>query len=213
MQIAPVSSTPHHAVVHDLAALKRGNLDPAEQRAAVAGQFEAILLRQFLQESIGSMMGGEKGGGGSGGGGGVYSYMLTDTLADKLSQGNGMGIAPMIAKQLTPRGSVSMVPPPTQRPKTNEPDRFNQSHVAKRSPNACLANSPNTAAYSRLLPSSRYFSSNAKPTKSSAFPRPLSSRCAPLSNAAASVKAWWLDFCRGANVRNRRAPRCVHCCQ
>lgn len=92
---------PQSAVPHDLAALKRGNLDPAEQRAAVAGQFEAILLRQFLQESVGSMMGGKSG---DGGGGGVYGFMLTDTLADKLSQGRGMGIAPMIAKQLTPRG-------------------------------------------------------------------------------------------------------------
>src|SRR3954464_1399566 len=108
MQIPPVSSASHSNQVHDLAALKRGNLNPEEQRAAVAGQFEAILMRQFLQESIGSMMGGGESGksGGSGGGGGVYSYMLTDTLADKLSQGRGMGIAPMIAKQLTPRGAV-----------------------------------------------------------------------------------------------------------
>ena len=103
MLVSPVTSTPHAAAPHDLAALKRGNLDPAEQRAAVAGQFEAILLRQFLQDSVGSMMGGGKGGGG----GGVYSYMLTDTLADKLTQGRGMGIAPMIAKQLTPRGIVA----------------------------------------------------------------------------------------------------------
>src|SRR5438067_1794885 len=107
MQIPPVSSASHSNQVHDLAALKRGNLNPEEQRAAVAGQFEAILMRQFLQESIGSMMGGDKSGGGSGGGGGVYSYMLTDTLADKLTQGRGMGIAPMIAKQLTPRGAVT----------------------------------------------------------------------------------------------------------
>jgi Rod binding domain-containing protein len=106
MAISPVSPAAHTHTVHDLAALKRGNLSPAEQREAVAGQFEAILLRQFLQESVGSMMGGGKGKGGDGGGGNVYSYMLTDTLADKLSQGRGMGIAPMIAKQLTPRGSI-----------------------------------------------------------------------------------------------------------
>ena len=105
MQIPPVNSAAHSTQVHDLAALKRGNLSPEEQRTAVAGQFEAILMRQFLQESIGSMMGGGKSDG-SGGGGGVYSYMLTDTLADKLTQGRGMGIAPMIAKQLTPRGAV-----------------------------------------------------------------------------------------------------------
>jgi len=106
MQIAPPSSisASHATAHHDLAALKRGNLSPEEQRNAVAGQFEAILLRQFLQESIGSMMSGGDGKSGGGGGGGVYSYMLTDSLAEKLSQGRGMGIAPMIAKQLTPRG-------------------------------------------------------------------------------------------------------------
>ena len=50
------------------------------------------------------MMGGS---GGSGGGGNVYGYMLTDTLADKLSEGKGMGLSSMIAKQLTPRGSLA----------------------------------------------------------------------------------------------------------
>ena len=110
MAVAPISPTvPHRVnVAHDLAALKRGNLSPDESRKAVASQFEAILVRQFLQESIGSMMGGSKSGGGAGGGGGggVYSYMLTDTLADKLTEGQGMGLAPVIARQLTPRGKL-----------------------------------------------------------------------------------------------------------
>ena len=102
MQIESVNPAATRApVVHDLAALKRGNLDPAEQRRAVAGQFEAILLRQFLQESIGSMMGGKSGGGASGN---MYGYMLTDSLAQKISEGGGMGLAPVIAQQLTPRG-------------------------------------------------------------------------------------------------------------
>ena len=85
---------------HDLAALKRGNLSPTEQRAAVSSQFEAILLRQFLQDSVGSMMGGADNASGN-----VYGYMLTDSLAQKLSEGHGMGLAPLIAKQLTPRGA------------------------------------------------------------------------------------------------------------
>jgi Rod binding domain-containing protein len=105
MQVTPITASSAPApVVHTLAELKRGNLSPAEQRQAVASQFEAILLRQFLQESIGSMMGGK---GGSESGGNVYGYMMTDTLADKLSQGRGMGLAPMIAQQFTPRGSLA----------------------------------------------------------------------------------------------------------
>jgi Rod binding domain-containing protein len=107
VQVSPVNATPAPAsLVHTLADLKRGNLNPAEQRQAVASQFEAILLRQFLQESIGSMMGGK---GGSDSGGNVYGYMMTDTLADKLSQGRGMGLAPMIAQQLSPRATLASI--------------------------------------------------------------------------------------------------------
>jgi len=107
MQVSPVNPAPvPHSAAYDLAALKRGGLSPTEQRTAVSSQFEAILLRQFLQDSIGSMMGG-----GGNASGGVYGYMLTDSLAQKLSEGHGMGLAPMIAKQLTPRGTpVSPAP-------------------------------------------------------------------------------------------------------
>lgn len=111
--ISPLAPAISH--VHDLAALKRGNLDPAEQRAAVASQFEAILVRQFLQESIGSMMGADKSGS-QAGGGSVYGFMLTDSLAQKLTEGRGMGLAPVIARQLTPRGTPVVVPPPKVTP-------------------------------------------------------------------------------------------------
>jgi Rod binding domain-containing protein len=113
MQVAPVNSAASvltaHAAPHGLAALKRGNLSPTEQRAAVSSEFEAILLRQFLQESVGSMMGG-----GDKASGNVYGYMLTDSLAQKISEGRGMGLAPIIAKQLTPRGESAAAKPATQ---------------------------------------------------------------------------------------------------
>ncbi|MEI7799878.1 MAG: hypothetical protein WCI28_06785 [Opitutaceae bacterium] len=113
MTVPPLhAAPPSRHVASDLAALKRGGLAPAEQRAAVASQFEAILIRQFLQESVGSMMGGgNKAAGSDGGGGSVYGFMLTDSLAQKLTEGGGMGLAPMIAKQLTPRG-IPVTPPP-----------------------------------------------------------------------------------------------------
>lgn len=113
MQVSPVNSAlPAHHAAHDLAALKRGKLTPAEQGAAVASQFEAILLRQFLQESVGSMMGGTDQAAGN-----VYGYMLTDSLAEKLSAGRGMGLAAMLAKQLTPKGAVA----PAVTPETTHP--------------------------------------------------------------------------------------------
>lgn len=71
-------------------------LPAGEQAKAAAGQFEAILLRQFLQESVGNIMG-------SGPAGNVYGYMLTDVLASKLSEGGGLGLAKILQQQLTPR--------------------------------------------------------------------------------------------------------------
>ena len=79
---------------------------PAAQAKAVAGQFEAIMLRQFLQESVGSMMGSGKEAGGS-----VYGYMLTDVFANQLAAGGGLGLSKVIEHQLTPRAPVTANPP------------------------------------------------------------------------------------------------------
>ena len=70
-----------------------------QQVKAVAGQFEAIFLRQFLQDSVSKIMGGESGGPT----GNVYGYLLTDVLASKLSEGGGLGLSSAIEKQLSPR--------------------------------------------------------------------------------------------------------------
>ena len=88
-------------------------MSPAGQRKAVAGQFEAILLRQFLGESVGSMMGGQDSAQGS-----IYGYMLTDTLAQSMAAGGGLGMAKIIEQQLTPRPPVAPGPlaPLTQGP-------------------------------------------------------------------------------------------------
>lgn len=78
----------------------RPTSSPETQRKAAASQFEAILLRQFLNDSVGSMMGGEKSAQGS-----VYGYLLTDVLSQKLAQGGGLGLARTIEQQLTPQGT------------------------------------------------------------------------------------------------------------
>ncbi|MBX3738110.1 MAG: flagellar biosynthesis protein FlgJ [Candidatus Didemnitutus sp.] len=84
---------------------KMQNLPQSEQVKAVAGQFEAILLRQFLQESVGSIMGGKEGG--AGGGGSVYGYLLTDVLSNQLSAAGGLGLGNILQHQLTPRASLA----------------------------------------------------------------------------------------------------------
>ena len=76
-------------------------LSQAQQVKSVSGQFEAILLRQFLQDSVGKIMGGES----AGPSGNIYGYMLTDVLASKISEGGGLGLASVIQKQLSPRAT------------------------------------------------------------------------------------------------------------
>ncbi len=69
----------------------------AAERKKVAGQFEAILVRQFLSQSVGSMLGG------SSVSGSVYGDMLTDALAQNLTAGPGLGLGRVIEQQLAPR--------------------------------------------------------------------------------------------------------------
>jgi flagellar protein FlgJ len=70
----------------------------AADRRKAAAQFEAILVRQLLSQSVGSMMGGTGHTAGL-----MYGDMMTDVLAQKISSGRGLGLAEMINKQLTPK--------------------------------------------------------------------------------------------------------------
>jgi flagellar protein FlgJ len=77
------------------------------QATTAAKQFEAIILRQLLAPAIEPMMSsGLEGKSTGGSGGGVYGYMLTDTLANSLSQGGGLGLSRILEKQLTPKGDA-----------------------------------------------------------------------------------------------------------
>jgi len=73
------------------------------QASVAARQFEAIILRQLLTPAIEPMMSNGLGGEGSSSGGGVYGYLVTDVLANSLSQGGGLGLSRMLEKQLTPK--------------------------------------------------------------------------------------------------------------
>jgi flagellar protein FlgJ len=91
--------------------LKNSPKPNASQLAKAAQQFEAIMVRQLLSPAIEPMMnggvGGEKSKAGAGGGGGVFGYMLTDTLANSIAQGGGLGLAQVINRQLSPATSVA----------------------------------------------------------------------------------------------------------
>jgi len=77
VQITPIASTSSASDPARLAD-RVSQLSPAEQRHVVAQQFEAILLRQLLAPALQTM---------PGAGNGMYSYMLTDAFAQKLSAG------------------------------------------------------------------------------------------------------------------------------
>ncbi|MDB6094005.1 MAG: hypothetical protein JWM32_1567 [Verrucomicrobia bacterium] len=82
--------------------------DEAGQRRKVAGQFEAILVRQMLSKSVGSMLGGNDDVAGS-----IYGDMMTDVLAQNLTSGQGLGLGRMLEKQLAPRAPAAAATPPS----------------------------------------------------------------------------------------------------
>ena len=83
------------------------------QRQKAAQQFEAILVRQLLSESVGSMMGGQGHTAGL-----MYGDLMTNTLAQNLTAGKGLGLGKMIETQLTPKGvhaAAKVAPKPITR--------------------------------------------------------------------------------------------------
>lgn len=88
--------------------------DPAVQRHQVAQQFEAIILRQLLGKTMNSMLNAEKDSGGVAAS--VYGDMMTDSFANQLSQGSGLGLGRVIEKQLTPRSARAVTASPSAGP-------------------------------------------------------------------------------------------------
>jgi flagellar protein FlgJ len=116
MNISAIASTSSPASVAELTAARSAptnrkpltgaalrSADPAQQREAVGQQFEAIMIRQMLSKTMSSMLGSESAGGGASAN--VYGDMLTDTFAQQLTAGSGLGLGRMLEKQLTPRGT------------------------------------------------------------------------------------------------------------
>jgi Rod binding domain-containing protein len=65
----------------------------AEDAAKAPEQFEAILLRQFLSESMKPLL--QEGPAGQ-----VYGYLLTDSLAASVASGGGLGLCSILQAQL-----------------------------------------------------------------------------------------------------------------
>lgn len=89
MNTSPISAATVRPVSGELEAkeVRPQDLEKASQ------QFESILVRQFLTESMGPLLEG-------GASGEVFGYLLTDSLANSISQGGGLGVSSVIQAQL-----------------------------------------------------------------------------------------------------------------
>ena len=115
------SSVGAAASARDLSAFSEretSSTNSAADRKKVSAQFEAVLVRQLLSKSVGSLLGGSDNVAGS-----VYGDMMTDVLAQQLTAGQGLGLGRMIEKQLTPRGvpADQLEDQKNAAPKTPEP--------------------------------------------------------------------------------------------
>ena len=95
MNVPPISQAKQTAEAPDLThTLANGKAVTAEKGAEAARQFEGILLRQFLSESMKPLLQG-------GPGGQVYGYLLTESLASSLVKGGGLGLTSIIQAQFS----------------------------------------------------------------------------------------------------------------
>lgn len=74
-------------------ALANATTPKAKDAAKVPEQFESILLRQFLSESMKPLL--QEGPSGQ-----VYGYLLTDSLAGSIASAGGLGLCSILQAQL-----------------------------------------------------------------------------------------------------------------
>ena len=91
----------NHFAVERIA--QNNKLTEAEKIGEVAKQFEAILLRQFLSEATKPMLSQDEGMNPAQKS--IYQDMITNTLAETISQSGEFGLAQAFRQQLLLRGS------------------------------------------------------------------------------------------------------------
>jgi|TARA_B110000977_G_C10686077_1_gene341559 Rod binding domain-containing protein len=78
---------------------RQSKTNTPEELKAATEQFEAILIRQYLNEAMKPLFEGPLMG--TGNGAQIYQHMVTDTLANELSQTSTFGVASLLNMQLT----------------------------------------------------------------------------------------------------------------
>ena len=74
------------------------HVDEKQKAAAVSGQFESILVKQYLKQALEPMFKGilDESGGASG----MYRHLFTDALAESIARGGGFGVSTMLQMHL-----------------------------------------------------------------------------------------------------------------
>jgi Rod binding domain-containing protein len=113
MSIGPITNQPTGFGVTPVQSMETGPLNPANYSGPVkktsdpgevARQFEAILVRQMLSESMKSVL--EHGKDGQ-----VYGYYISEALADGITKGGGLGLRSILETQLRQQVQPSSAQP------------------------------------------------------------------------------------------------------
>lgn len=89
MNVQPITSATQ--ALPDAAAAASAKSDKTKEAAQ---NFEAILLRQFLSESMKSLLQ-------DGPGGQVYGYLITESLAGSMAKAGGLGLSSILQTQFS----------------------------------------------------------------------------------------------------------------
>lgn len=81
-----------------------GSATEAERLAATTQEFEAVLLRQYLNDALKPL---NTNGPGMGGNNAVYGYLINDALASSLTKGGVFGFSNLMQAQLSSSTGVN----------------------------------------------------------------------------------------------------------
>lgn len=85
------------ASLRSMAASK--SVKPEEKAAAVATQFESVMVKQYLKQALKPLFKGVLNE--DGGAAGMYKHFFTDAMAESIARGGGFGLSSVLQAQLS----------------------------------------------------------------------------------------------------------------
>ena len=121
MEVAPLPSNVRAADVPLEQIAKNEHLTEEQKTAEVCRQFEAVLLRQILQESQKTVIPSKYSDNSTAGG--IYRDMITQQMADGISKAGTLGFAKSLQRQLTRQVGAGPKPPAASQTSGHPMDR------------------------------------------------------------------------------------------